>query len=281
MAEISPLETKGGFELVVRIAAAAAILAHAVLAIQTIQVISVFSSELTPSLFSASIFQISQSFVSIVLGALVVFRVYWSLWAWALAVFSIGGVGLLLGLDTRILNWDQLVPVALLVTSLFWARSFATPWKNGNRRYRVLLLCLGSIVISAALGVASVSLAEAEFRRDRELRTDQPVPNALLERYANILNRDLPRMVDDQTRLERISVDGDWLVSEIGLVAQTANSLPALEVEQSIREQMMPSVCSIPALPDGQSSIMQIRYQVRYTNGDLAAIVEISTEDCP
>ena len=88
-------------------------------------------------------------------------------------------------------------------------------------------------------------------------------------------------MVDDQTRLERISVDGDWLVSEIALVAQTANSLPALEVEQSIREQMMPSLCAIRALPDGQNPIMQIRYQVRYTNGDLAAIVEISSEDCP
>lgn len=281
MAEISPLETKGGFELVVRIAAAAAILAHAVLAIQTIQVISVFSSELTPSLFSASIFQISQSSVSILLGALVVFRVYWSLWAWALAVLSIGGVGLLLGLDTRILNWDQLVPVALLVTSLFWARNFATPWQNKNRRSRVLLSCLGSIVISAALGIVSVSLAEAKFRSDRELQTEQPVPNALLQQYANVLNRDLPRMVDDETRLERISVDGDWLVSEITLIAQTANSLPAREVEESIREQMMLSVCAVPALPDGQSPIMQIRYQIRYINGDLAAIVEISSEDCP
>ncbi len=164
----------------------------------------------------------------------------WSVWIWAVTVLGVGLTGVLIGLDTAFLvQWHMVLPWIVLLASVYLQNRFATPWKGGSLGL-TSLVAIGSI---AAFGVGA-EFIHRDVTASRNALAD-PLGDSVAE-----TNQQLPMMVNDELRLDRVAVKVDVFHHYLTFPGHTAAELamdPGLDVVRDHYGEIYLSLfCDLP-----------------------------------
>ncbi|MBS64607.1 hypothetical protein [Salinisphaera sp.] len=133
---------------------------------------------------------------------------------------------------------------------------------------------VGGLVILFALGLIGYVVAPYFVDDSAAERT------AFLDKVSAQINADLPSQVDQSTRLESTTVDGDMLQFNYTLMPPLSDTLDADNFMARYGDGIRQIICEKGRLRRMLQEDYRVAYQYRQTDGTALGTVEVERADC-
>lgn len=264
--------------LIIRIFFGLVVFALATYAIRTFQVLNAYDIQYGTDLWFASFLIIVSSTVGIICIMLMGRGWVWATWVWAVLAGGLASIGVLVGLSTKYLTqWHVLLPWIVLLLSALVRPKYAMPWMRGGI-VRIAGGVIGLLVVSGL--VANTIHQQVSSERDVFL---EPLKEIIAE-----ANQQLPQMMNEELRLDRVSIEvGDYhqLFTFPYDTVASLESDPGLDfVRDHYAEVFSEMICELPLcqtrLADGQDCSGTYRYTFLDMNGKQVLTFSLDGADC-
>ncbi|RUO65457.1 hypothetical protein SAMN06297229_1134 [Pseudidiomarina planktonica] len=106
------------------------------------------------------------------------------------------------------------------------------------------------------------------------------VQQELVER-SGIYNRNTPRLLNEQVKFERTSVDDNSLRFHYTLLQPKRRQSDLIELSEDLQQQMLKNLCNSPDMVFFRQQDVEIQYDFRDTNNErLSYIKALPSRDC-
>jgi hypothetical protein len=149
-------------------------------------------------------------------------------------------------------------------------------------KWGALAGCLGLALLAAVLpAVASSTLQQilAALGRAPQLEVQAQSLTQILQAAARDVNRNVPQQIDQITRLDRASVEGDQFVYEYTLNVERLSGDGLPNLYRHVRASAVPAFCG-GQLKDLRGLKAVVVYRYSYPNGEHIGQVTVSERDC-
>lgn len=214
-----------------------------------------------------------------VLGILMMGRKWdWAVWVWAVSVLGIALIGLLIGLNVSFLaQWQVVLPWLVLLASLLLRNRFSTPWTSGHPG-RVA----GSVAMSLVLLGAGVLFIHQQVSNERSAYLD-PLKETIAAK-----NEQLPIMINDELRLDRIAIElsvyNQYLTFPEYTVAELGSDPGLAFVREYYADAFMSQICGVSTcqsdLAEGKNCRGTFQYNLFDMNGEQVISFVLDASDC-
>jgi len=247
-------------------------------AIKTAQVLIEFGVEFGTLFWFVCVLKITSSTVSVLCIWMMGRSWAWAVWVWAVSTLVIALTGILIGFKVGSLTqWSIVLPWAVLAVLAMLKSRFAMPWKSGGTGWVLagvvgLLVCFGASVFSIHKMVATERNAFLEP----------------LKRKIAATNQQLPQMVNEELRLDHVSVDNGGYHQFLTFPQYTVAELesdPGLDFVHDYYAEFYTSlICTMPIckqhLSEGLACSGKFRYELVDMNGEAVISFSLNGSDC-
>ena len=202
----------------------------------------------------------------------------WAVWVWAVSAIGVALTGILISLNVTLFAQRYVVLpwIALFVSAMMKSR-FATPWKKGGASW--IITGVAFFLICFAMGVRSI---HQNVMAERSLFLD-PLQESIAAK-----NQQLPMMVTDELRLDRIAIERSVYHQYLTFPEYTVSELdtdPGLElVRDYYAEAFMLQICDVPQcrqnVAEGMSCDGIFQYNLVDMYGEQVVSFSLDGSDC-
>ena len=247
-------------------------------AIKSVQVIQVYDVQFGTTFWFVNSLIVVSSIVGVICIWMMAQKWDWAVWVWAVVVLGVALIGIWIGLNVGFLTrWDVFLPWIVLLAFAMLKTRFAMPWKNGGTGRTVAGIV--GVLVCFAVGANSIHQKVAAER------------NVFLEPLKETLeatNQQLPKMVNEELRLDRVSVELDGYHQYLTFPQYTAAELksdPGLDyVRDYYVEVYSTLICELPLcqqrLADGGDCRGKYHHELVDMNGELVVSFSLDGSYC-
>lgn len=246
--------------------------------IKSVQVIQTYDVQFGTSFWFVNALIVVMALVGVLCILLMSRKWVWAVWVWAVSALGIALIGIFIGLNVSFLTqWQVILPWLILLASLLLRNRFSIPWKSGH-----LGRTIGGVaVFLVSLGVGASSIHQ-QVANERNAYLD-PLKETIAEK-----NEQLPMMVNDELRLDRIAIELSVYNQYLTFPEYTVSELvsdPGLDyVRDFYAEAFMLQICGVPAcqsnLAEGKSCKGAFQYNLVDMNGEQVVSFALDGSNC-